>query len=253
MPERRLSLSDRWKFSVDYVALPGKKETPAMARHKGEDALPPAIPWHSTLVFTALDPAWRVIYAREDQPVIIERELGRGSIVLSSDCYFLSNEAMVRDRQPALLSWLLGSNRCVVFEETHFGLGESPGVAALARRYRLQGLFAVMLLLAGLFIWKNAAPFVPPHLDEEGNSEQVAGKDYATGFVNLLRRSISRSEILNVCFAEWKKSLASGRAVRNQKLERMESVIAGQNALPGRQRHPVSSYRALSQILAERK
>ena len=45
--------------------------------------LDPEIPWHSSLYFDNPDKRWRVIYWSAGRPVIIERRLGQGSIVLA--------------------------------------------------------------------------------------------------------------------------------------------------------------------------
>ena len=148
-----------------------------------------------------------MIYARGTNAVVIERKFGKGSVVIASDSFFVSNEAMLKDRHADLLAWLVGANRTVVFDEAHLGMSESPGVAALMRKYRLHGLAAGLLLLAGLFIWKNSTSLMPPHAD--GRSEDfVAGKDAASGFVNLLRRNIPPRDVFATCFAEWKKTAA---------------------------------------------
>jgi hypothetical protein len=132
------------------------------------------------LFLTNLINAWRVIYALDDRPVVIERRLGAGHIVLCSDSYFASNEALRRERHPDLLAWVIGARRRVAFDETHLGVMERPGVATLAWKYRLHGLIAGILLLAALFVWKNSVSFVPPY-DEAGESsgELVTGKDSA--------------------------------------------------------------------------
>src|SRR6185436_18671942 len=145
-------------------------------------------------------------------PVVIERRLGPGHIVLCSDSYFASNEALRRERHPDLLAWVIGARGRVAFDETHLGVMERPGAATLAWKYRLHGLIAGILLLAALFVWKNSVSFVPPY-DEAGEAsgELVTGKDSASGFVNLLRRSISERDLLGICFDEWKKSFAHGR------------------------------------------
>src|ERR1041385_90130 len=62
-------------------------------------------------------------------------------------------------------------------------------------KYRLHGVAAGLVLLAGLFIWKNAFSLVPAHASEQ-RREYIAGKDAATGFVNLLRRSIHPRDLL---------------------------------------------------------
>jgi hypothetical protein len=41
--------------------------------------------------------------------------------VLMTDCYCLSNEAMVSDRHPDLLAWLVGTAKTVQFDEAHLG------------------------------------------------------------------------------------------------------------------------------------
>src|SRR5205807_5643409 len=120
-----------------------------------------------------------------------------GTIAMASDSYFLSNEALLKDRHPDLLSWWIGPNKQIIFDEAHFGVVENPGIAALIRKYHLHGLILGLILLAGLFIWKNSAPFIPMYA-EELRSDFVPGKDSAAGFVNLLRRNIPASEILNL-------------------------------------------------------
>ena len=80
----------------------------------------------------------------------------------------------------------------------------------------------------------------------------VAGRDLASGFVNLMRRSISPAEIINVCFAEWKKSGARAAAVSPGQRRVLEQVIQQQDALPPNEREPVENYRAISEILKRR-
>lgn len=87
--------------------------------------------------------------------------MGRGEIVLASDSFFLSNEAMKDHRSPPLLAWLCGSRRRIVFDETHLGISESPGIAALLRRDGLTPFFVSLIVLVLLAIWGQSAPFVP--------------------------------------------------------------------------------------------
>ncbi len=242
---RRASFLKRWGFKSEYDDLPldaqGRPQA-VVARRVAPLDLPGALSWHTSLYFRDLDPAWRVIYARGDEAVLIERPLGRGRLVLSADTYFLSNEAMLKERRPEILSWILGDKRTVVFDETHLGIEEQPGVAALARRYRLHGLAAGILLLAGLFLWQAAARFVPP-LPEGGAGDTVAGKDAAAGFVNLLQRGIPPGEILRVCVDEWARSLERGPAIPPKSLQRL---AAGSG-------DPVEGYRRVSRALSRAK
>ena len=141
----------------------------------------------------------------------------------------------------------------MLFDETHLGVLEAPGVAALVRKYRLHGLVFGLALLAGLFVWKNTTSFVPPYDEDivETRTDAVAGRDSAAGFVNLLRRSISSAEVLSVCFAEWKKTRAHGRADLNARMDQMAAVIAEEQAKSAREKNPVETYRRITRILTE--
>jgi hypothetical protein len=105
-----------------------------------------------------------------------------------------------------------------------------------------------LLLLAGLFIWKNSSSFVPPH-PEEAAPEFVVGRDAAAGFVNLLRRNVPAREVLNVCFAEWTKSLLQGNTHLIVRVDQAQAALEAENARPSLQRDPVNAYRAICQIL----
>jgi len=251
---KTISLKERWKVGLAYEDLPKDADGvyQSVLARKTED-LPGSIVWHTALCFDPAGANWKTIYARDRHPVLIERKFGRGALVLSADSYFLSNEAMRDERRAELLAWLVGANPTVLFDETHLGVIEQPGVAELVRRYRLDGLVIALVLLAGLFVWKNTVRFVPPRAEEEAGNDAVAGKDSAAGFANLLRRSISSSEILSVCLAEWKRTRARGCSDLNAKMEQAAAVIAGEQARPARDRDPVEGYRRISGILAERK
>ncbi len=208
----------------------------------------------SRLTFTKLDAAWRVLYERGDRAVLIERPLGAGTVVLSSDSYFLSNEALRDERHPELLAWLVGSSSRVVFDETHLGVAEDPGLAALVRKYHLEWVATAILVLAGLFAWQGAVRFLPPRGQERGpGAAWVEGKDSATAFVNLLRRNIPRRDILNACAAEWEKSLGHAPALSAARLEKARAAMRTVEALPPKQRDPVSTYESIRRILTENK
>ena len=210
-----------------------------------EKALPPSLAWHSALVFEPQDPDWQVIYAREGKPVLIERSYGKGSIVLSSDSFFLSNEAMRSKRYPPLLSWLCGHHRKIVFDETHLGVSKSPGIATLLRKYGLAPFFISLIVLFLLALWKQAASLVPVYEEEEKASVDP-GKDALTGFTNLLRRNISPDHILSACLEEWKRSFTHGRQNLSALLPRIQEIIAADRALPKKNRDPVQAYREIS-------
>lgn len=252
-----ISLKERWGVEFDYKNLPRDDAgvgRPVSVRRHADLNLPEWIAWQTGACFDAPGTNWRTIYRRDDRPVLIERRFGGGSIVLSADSYFLSNEAMRKDRYPELLAWLVGSSGAVLFDETHLGVTEDPGIAALIRKYRLHGLVAGLVVLAGLFVWRNAMSFVPGHDEDAGGTggDVVTGKESAAGFVNLLRRSIASSELLSVCFAEWKKSCAHGRPDLAARMDRMARLLTEEQSRPARERNAIETYRKMSRILAER-
>ena len=251
--EPTVSITTRW--GVDFQIRNLKEGAagsyePVEVLNANDPSLPPSLGWHSGQFFTNVSPAWRVIYTRGADPVMIERQFGRGSVVLSTDSYFVSNEAMEKDRHAEVLAWLVGPNRQVVFDEAHLGIVEKPGVAMLVRKYQLHGFVAALLFLAGLFIWKNSMPLAPT-LTERDVADFVTGKDSAAGFVNLLRRNVPYREVLHVCLAEWRKSKMDAK-FSAARLARAQAVIDAENARPPRERDPVRTYRDICQALNER-
>ena len=248
-------LGERWKFQLDYaVALQNDKGVyePIVAKRESDARLPESLEWHSAAWFSKPDAAWHVIYAREKgRAVAMERRFGSGTIVLLTDSYHFSNEALRQGRHADLLAWMVGPNHRVIFDEAHLGVQEETGVATLARKYRLHGLFLALLVLAGLFIWKNAIPFMPPPEEQIAleRGDHVLGKESAAGFVNLLRRNIRAADVLGTCFTEWKRSC--GRGISAAKLEQVRAIADAEAKLAARERHPVQAYQAISNRLAK--
>lgn len=249
-----IDLEDEWGFHPGFEALPQDDGVyqPVKVLNPAHSALPHSLDWHSGMIFTNCAPAWQAVYLRGKHPVVLERKFGRGSVVLASDSYCLSNEAMTKDRHADLLAWLVGPNSQVVFDEAHLGITESPGVASLMRQYRLQWLAAGLLLLAGLFIWKNSTSLAPPPA-EARREAFVAGKDAASGFVNLLRRNIPVRDVFNVGFSEWKKSAASSGKFSPARLRQAEAIFAEDQARPAGQRNPLATYQRISETLGHRR
>lgn len=251
-------LSKAWGFQFRYHQLDtnedGKLEFPNASRMAPLPVLPAQLAIHTSLCFTNLTNGWTTVYQRDQEtPVVIERKLGAGSVVLVADAYPLSNEAMFKDRSAPLLAWLLGSGRAAIFDEAHLGIVERPGLATLMRRYQLHGLIFSLLLVAGLFVWKNSLSLVPPHPETAaGAGPVVAGRDSASGLVNLMRRGIAPAEIINVCFAEWKKSPARLAALSPAQRRELEQLIQQQAALEPHQRKPMENYRVICRILQRR-
>ncbi len=248
---RRTSLKERWGFGFRTAPLEREDEgyRPAQASRQGDRPLPPELDWHSGLVFTNLEPAWETVYARGTNPVVVERKLGAGSVVMTTDGYFLSNQALVKDRHPDLLEWVVGSSaREVLFDEAHLGLVDTPGVATLMRKYRLHWLGAGLLLLAALFIWKNSTSFLPAEAAEQGRDD-ITGKEASAGFVNLLRRNIPPRDLLRVCFDEWTRTLTQGGSHSIARIDQAQAVLEAENSRAAVDRNAVRAYGEICRVL----
>lgn len=249
------SIAHRWGLEFAYQKLEVDAEgvyQPTTVTNVGGSNLPATLAWHSAVVLTNLDTAWRTIYARGTNPVVVERAFGRGSIVLATDSYFLSNEALWKARHADLLAWFIGPAKVAVFDEAHLGVVEESGMGVLLRRYRLHGVIGALVVLAGLFIWKNAASLVPAHADA-GRKDFVAGKDAASGFVNLLRRNIPPAKLLEVCFEEWTKTIGHGGKQTIASVDRASEIMEAETARSPRQRDPVAAYQQIAAALRSSK
>jgi hypothetical protein len=186
------------------------------------------VPWKSALYFVRIEPEWRTLYYAKLQPVLMRRHWGKGDILLASDSYFISNEALRNDRRPALLSTVAGWPGTLLFDESHLGTEEQEGIMGLAEKFRLEGFLVGILGVVLLFLWRNSLPLVPPQPADAHTplGGAVSGKDSRSGLVNLLRRNIPAREILRVCLTEWKKSATPGRPHLSTRLSEMEAVLS---------------------------
>lgn len=249
-----VSIEDRWGFV--FASLRPRKSKKqelievGVVRQEGPDWLPKSLPWHSALYFDKLSPNWKVMYSWDGHAVVVERPWVRGTIVLCSDSYLLSNEAMRNDRHPELMAWLIGASPAILFDETHLGIQEEKKVMTLVRKYGMDRPLAVIILLALLFVWKNAVSLVPKQPVSDSESVRQ-GKDATAGLVNLLRRSIPSHQILSVCFDEWKRASARDPKVGGKR-EHVQQILVREMALPPRKRDPVRIYQTISAVLTER-
>ncbi len=190
----------------------------------------------TSLVFVHADPAWHGTAS------LLERRFGSGAIVLAAQPHPLSNQGLQKRRRTDLIAWMLGDNQRVVFDESHLGVIESGSVAGLARKYHLEPAFAALLALAGLFIWKNSASFLPTR-ETSGAEDPVLSpaKDAASGLANLLERNIPESDLIGTCVAQWEHDHGGQRDAA--KLARVRAIAAQ----PG---DPAALYREITQFLS---
>ena len=250
-----VSLKDRWGLTFAFADRPSDKAvrfsddlTPALV-----ESLPRTISWHTALYFDELEDSWRKIYTADGKPVMIERPFGRGSLVLSADSFFLSNEALRSERHPELLAWLLGDSENIVFDETHFGILRHPGVMHLIQRYRFHWFILAVAFLAILFIWKNSVSFIPPLKRSRSRSfkEVISDHDSTQGLISLLHRNIPTRQLLQTCADEWQRSVQPERWLQSDKLLQIKSVFQKIATQSPKAIDPVSGYRRISKIISK--
>ena len=203
-------ISERWDFDYGFDMA---EETTSVATDLPLEA---EMRLRSGLFFQVDNDVWTAIYARSDteegkpsRTTIIERRLGEGTIVLCSDSYFLSNEALRRDRSPALIQWVVGDNPTLLFSEVHLGNGQRDRIMTLVRRYRLHGLMLGLALIAALFIWRNTSTLLPRR--ERLTSDQLeTEKSLQGGLENLLIRFVPPTSLVSLCVKEWRQHFGNG-------------------------------------------
>lgn len=181
--------------------------------------------WAGHLYIEPTKGDWEVMAKSQDLPVVLQRKFGAGKLLLLADSYPLSNVALAAHRNAELISWLFPQHSAVIFDESHFGIVDHPGIMSLARRYGLDGAFAAIVSLALLYLWANRYSLNPAsrkRADAEIVIKGVGGNEI---FTNLLRRNLPAKDLCTICLQIWKQ-----KGVQNPiKQARMESLL---NSLP---------------------
>jgi hypothetical protein len=199
---------------------------------------------------------WATLATRAGRVVVAERQLGGGSVVLASDRYFLSNEALWKEPKAAFLSSLLGEGRHVIFEETSIGSirPDTDGIMSLARRYNMHGLFLGGVLFFGLYIWRNASTLVPRDDRRDlgiWRQGAVAGQSSASGMEGMIRRGVKVKDLLALCFKTWRNTPGAARGVAEGKVHQAELAMQEATAERGN-RHFPALYARIAGILGKR-
>jgi hypothetical protein len=257
-PEKQrncVALKEKWGLVFAFAEKPPDKaanvrDDLSQAHLKG---LPQTISWHTALYFDELDDSWRVIYAADGRPVIVERPYGKGSLVLSADSFFLSNEALRSERHAELLAWTVGESANVVFDETHFGIFKLPGVLSLIKKYRFHWFIFTVAVLALLFIWKNSVYFVPPpkRSRSQPGGDSISDRDSTQGLISLLRRNIPGRQLLQICTREWERTIQPEKRFQNDQLAQIKSAFQMVTTRSPKFIDPVAGYRRISKIISK--
>lgn len=254
------ALTELWEVKLD---SPENFERPeegwAVKAGRGLDPerpVPAALPrWRSQFHFDSLGADWRIAATVDERPVVIERSFGKGSVVLVSDSYFASNEALWQGAEPAFLLWLGGGKTRLIFDETIHGSVESGGVMKMIRRYRFHGFFFGLFVFIALLAWKSASSLAPGSEALErglisGSGDAIAGEDTGSGFIRLLRRSVPRPRLLHTCLDTWRQT--AGRRMRGESAgqrEAIDRILRHHEAAP-KDLPAAEAYAQISHVLA---
>lgn len=252
-----VDLTERWGFEYTDANLSrddaGRSLQDASRGDVNLPALPERLRWHSDLAFTYEDDTWRTIYKVGSMAVLMRRTMGEGEIVLMSDNYTLTNESVMRDRQSELLAWMMGDSTRVVFDETHLGIQQDPGIMSLMLRYRLGPTLIALGIVLLLFIWRNAGRVLPGQFVVEEEAETMNEFGAVEGLSRLARRSVRRKDLLQTCWDlhasahRIQKPLSESAEARiRQELNRIQEDNAKNASI-------VSAYNTITKIINERK
>jgi hypothetical protein len=201
-----------------------------------------------------LDPSWEPLAFRGNRVMIAQRRLGTGSVVVCTDTFFMSNQALWKDPAPEFLLWMTGGARTIIFDERHHGLGmgDDPGIMNLARRYHMHGLFVGGVVLFLLFVWRNSSTLIPHDEAADlglGRSGIVSGEGASAGLTSLLRRGTPRSSLLSRCLDVWRSTKAASARIPAARVTSAQQMLASELETSSGKKDVVNLYQKLTRIL----
>jgi hypothetical protein len=169
----------------------------------------------------------------------MEREFGKGTVVLQVESDDFTNQAMIVANRLEQVTGALGGNPALIFDENHLGIAESGSVVSLARRFRLTGFAFGLAICTALWIWRASSAFPPPRPAQDRRN--LTGRTSQSGLLTLLRRNLAPRELLPVCWEQW--HIANRHTITQEKLERAASLA--HRAPEG----PLEAARAIHEII----
>lgn len=261
-PDEDVSFIRRFKddheFWAELSMIHGEHEGGRAMRSEEADTLLPAeVPWREGGVIASFDEAiWTPLYRIEEEVVAASRQFGDGTVILMTDDYLFSNEALLQHRYSDFLVWMLGAKTEVLFEETHLGFSERTGIANLIRRYGLAGFVVAFFLCALLVIWRGACPLLPAFTARSGADRIELEHSSEEGLGDLLRRSVRYAEMPALAYAEWKKAFVKTEAQKNfyaQETAEAEKLLAEAASTPRHKQRPWETHLEIKKIMNRKK
>ena len=213
------------------------------------------IDWHSDSYIDCNKEQWEAIAENGEFILAAERKVGNGSIVISTDSYLFSNEALKKSYSPTFLSRVIGNSSEIVFDETHLGSIQQSGVATLARQHNLKWLLFALLAVAAVFIWKSITSFIPR---SEETSSQLRGNDITPpkgidGLASLISHSTQKSiTSLDICVKEFKQSNPNMSKTDIDCLNKIKAILSKEKFLKKKKQNIVAAYQAMCNVYNNR-
>ncbi|HEY2017837.1 MAG TPA: DUF4350 domain-containing protein [Bryobacteraceae bacterium] len=185
---------------------------------------------------------WTVLDRVAQKTLAIERDFGKGSIVLFSSGDDFTNQSTAAADRLEMVSAALGSYPRIVFDEQHLGIAEAGSLVGLVRRFRLTGMALGLALCAALFIWRSASAFPPPAA--AADPVRFTGRTSHAGLLTLLRRHIPPGDLLSACWQEW--LAVNQRVVAPDRLSQLAAIAVSSN-------RPLDALREMHAVLRNTK
>lgn len=208
-------------------------------------------PWLET------DAGWTTLYATSADTsgeadssghvYMAMRKVGRGELIAASQESFLLNEAVKTRPNPVLLDFLVAGRPVVWVDETLHGLRQDEGVLWLVRRYRLQTALLLFWATLLVLLWTMSGDLVRrPTADR---NMQIVRHNDAAGVAarRLLQRTIGNDRVTAECWEQFRRRSPQDAQAIAQDLQ------LGPRLREALTQSPLTGYRQLSRIIAERR
>ena len=250
----RRSLFDEFEVWEGLALRHGKHEGGSAVRSGGAPvALPETLRWREGGVLEDFDPkVWTPLFEVDGEVVVAMRDYGAGTIVVMTDSYLFSNEAMFQDREVGFLSWVTGASGKVIFEETHLGVAERTGISSLMRRY---GLFEFVFAFGGvalLVVWRGSQAFLPAHTAVDSTNVVQSERSVEAGFCDLVGRHLRGAGLAREAFEIWKRSFirtGADEARYAKELREIDALLKEDGDAASRERRPAETHFKIKTIL----
>ncbi|MBF0432631.1 MAG: hypothetical protein HQK83_15205 [Fibrobacteria bacterium] len=250
--QNMINVYEQWELSMHVLPFAkdstGKRRSFAWAYSTNPDYTD-SVRWLSPWYFELDTIDWKVLYARDDKPVIISRSYGEGEIILSTDSYLFTNEALAYDPAPGLLHYLTGTKERIVFHETQLGMVKEKNLFALLNRYHLLGFLIAVFVLLLLYIWKSAFPLIT--LRERNSGETILQDEQAeaSGMYNLIVGALQKKDIIRECVEQWKSGSHLPKRVTELKARELYDADEKLKTVEGLKPGLVERYNHITKVL----